>query len=202
MSAVQTIRCKIMTNHLSRKEKEQLLSLARKTLKAAVRGRDLPEIDLAAWSPKLRKPGACFVTLEKNSQLRGCVGTLEPEKPLVISVQERALAAAFKDYRFPALREEELKQVSIEISYLTTPQVLDYDQPGELADKLRPGVDGVVISDGKRKATFLPQVWEKLPDREQFISRLCLKMGVNADYWRSHQLKVKTYQVEKFREGE
>ena len=194
------LRCKIMTKHLSEKEKNQLLSLARETLKAAVNEQDLPEIELAACSPRLKKPGACFVTLTKNGQLRGCVGTLEAEKPLVINVQERALAAAFKDYRFPALREEELKDLRIEISYLSAPQPLAYDQPQELPAKLTPGVDGVVISDGLRKATFLPQVWEKLPDPEEFLSRLCLKMGVSGDHWRSHRLEVKTYRVEKFRE--
>jgi uncharacterized protein len=105
-----------------------------------------------------------------------------------------------EDYRFPPVQASELKDIEIEISRLTIPQPLDYEGPVDLLDKLRPGVDGVILKDGFRRATFLPQVWEKLPDKAAFLTHLCQKMGAAADLWRRKKIEVLTYQVEEFHE--
>jgi AmmeMemoRadiSam system protein A len=115
-------------------------------------------------------------------------------------VREHAIAAALEDYRFPPVRPEEVPRIRIEISRLTAPIPLKYERSEDLLKMLRPGVDGVVLRDGLRRATFLPQVWEKLPDPREFLEHLCLKMGVDASTWRYHKLQVYTYQVEEFHE--
>jgi AmmeMemoRadiSam system protein A len=160
----------------------------------------LPPLNLEDYPPKLREPGATFVTLTTGGRLRGCIGALEPYQPLIADVREHAIAAALQDYRFPPVQPEELGSIEIEVSRLTRPQPLPYDGPADLIAKLRPGVDGVILQDGFRRATFLPQVWEKIPAPEQFLSELCLKMGAPADLWRRKPLEVSTYQVEEFHE--
>jgi AmmeMemoRadiSam system protein A len=157
-------------------------------------------VDLNAVSEILQRDGASFVTLTKHGQLRGCIGSLEPRRPLVLDVQENAAAAAFNDPRFPPVRLEELDDLRVEISVLSPPQPLSYDGPDDLIAKLRPGVDGVVIERGWNRATFLPQVWEKLPDPNQFLQHLCLKAYLPADAYCHPDLDVYTYGVEKFEE--
>jgi AmmeMemoRadiSam system protein A len=185
---------------LTRQDQIALLKIARQAIRSRLENDSPPDISLAELSPRLRKEGACFVTLKKGGELRGCVGTLEASSALAREVQAKAIAAAFHDYRFPPVQPEELSRIKIEVSYLTPPQRLAYKKPEDLPRMLRPGVDGVVLSDGDRKATFLPQVWEQLPEPEQFLSRLCLKMGVPPRTWKKKKLAVSTYQVEKFEE--
>lgn len=189
-----------MTKKLTEQEQHILLEIARQALETKIRGQSLPNVDLETLPPSLREPGASFVTLKKKGKLRGCIGTLEASQPLAHDVQARAVAAALHDYRFPNLTPGELSEIKVEVSRLTPPQPLEYETPEELLQKLRPGVDGVVIEDGIRRATFLPQVWEQLPEPEQFLSRLCHKMGASMDAWREKGLSVSVYRVEKFRE--
>ncbi|RMG01222.1 MAG: AmmeMemoRadiSam system protein A, partial [Acidobacteria bacterium] len=137
-----------------------------------------------------------------NGELRGCVGTLEAYQPLVEDVKEHVIAAAFHDFRFPPVSKEELPLIEIEISVLTKPERLNYNNPQELPKLLKPFEDGVVLAWGGRRATFLPQVWHKIPDTEKFLDHLCLKMGVNPQLWRREILEVWIYQVIEFREGE
>lgn len=141
-----------------------------------------------------------FVTLTKNNQLRGCIGNLQPDKTLKEGVQENAVNAAFNDPRFPALSKEELDQVDIEVSLLTEPQPLAYKDADDLLAKLRPKVDGVIIRKGMHNSTFLPQVWEQLPDKQLFLTHLCLKAGLPGDEWKKGDLEVLTYQVQYFEE--
>jgi AMMECR1 domain-containing protein len=157
-----------------------LLSLARQSIENCVHGDPLPTLEVSTLSPLLRDQGACFVTLTYRGTLRGCVGALEPYQSLVEDVREHAVAAAFQDYRFPPVQANEIKD--------------------DLPRILRPSVDGVVIRDGARRATFLPQVWEKIPDPDEFLEQLCMKMGAPADLWRRKKLDVMTYQVEEFHE--
>lgn len=189
-----------MNQPLSDEERLILLKLAREALEQGVRHQPLRPLDLRSLPPRLSEPGASFVTLTRRGELRGCVGTLEAYQPLAEDVREHAVAAALHDYRFPPVTPDELAEIKIEISRLTRPIPLEYSKPEELPALLRPGVDGVVLRDGLRRATFLPQVWEKLPDAEHFLSNLCLKMGVEANYWRYKKLQVATYQVEEFHE--
>jgi len=177
-----------------------LLSLARQSIENSINGISVPSLDSSPLSPLLREEGACFVTLTYHGYLRGCVGALEPYQSLVDDVREHAIAAAFQDYRFPPVQAKEIKEIEIEISYLTRPKILKYENPAELLKILRPNIDGVVLRDGMRRATFLPQVWEKIPEPEEFLKELCMKMGAPADLWRRKKLDVMTYQVEEFHE--
>lgn len=188
------------TDKLTTEEKRILLELAREALEAGVRGQKLPLLDLESLSPRLQANGAAFVTLTINGSLRGCVGALEPYQPLAEDVREHAVAAALQDFRFPPVGSEELSQIEIEVSRLTPPVPLEYITPEDLLSKLRPGIDGVVLRDGPRRATFLPQVWEKLPDPVDFLASLCYKMGAAPDHWRVKHLDVLLYQVEEFHE--
>ena len=188
------------TNALSPKEKETLLKIARQSLEANLRGEMQPPLNVSQATPLLQAEGATFVTLTKNGRLRGCIGTLEAYRPLIEDVREHALAAALKDTRFPPVQADELEQIKIEISRLTAPTPLDYDNANDLLIKLRSNVDGVVLMDGRRRATFLPQVWEQLPVADEFLNHLCQKMGLSEDAWRRKKLDVLIYQVEEFEE--
>jgi len=185
---------------ISNIDRKYLLSLARQSIKNHVEGVPAPEIDINSLSPQLREYGASFVTLTKRGYLRGCVGAFEPYQSLAEDVREHAIAAAFQDYRFPPLQANEVNELAIEISYLTRPEILDYDNADDLLRKLQPNIDGVVIRDGRRRATFLPQVWEKIPNPEEFLEELCMKMGASPDLWRRKKLEVLIYQVEEFHE--
>ncbi|MBM3144793.1 MAG: AmmeMemoRadiSam system protein A [Chloroflexi bacterium] len=187
-------------DQLTSEERIVLLALARQALESGVRGNPLPPLGFEELPARLQEIGATFVTLTIQSQLRGCIGILEPYRSLADDVREHAIAAALNDYRFPRVQPEELPQIAIEISRLTVPRPLDYDGPEDLLAKIRPGIDGLVLRDGARRATFLPQVWEKLPDPADFLDQLCRKMGTPADLWRHKQLAVETYQVEEFHE--
>ena len=186
--------------HLTDTDRSFLLALARQSIENYANGASLPSIDLYALSPLLREQGACFVTLTYQGYLRGCVGALDPYQSLADDVREHAVAAAFQDYRFPPVQANEIMDIEIEISYLSRPKILNYVNPAELPEILRPNIDGVVVRDGMRRATFLPQVWEKIPDPEEFLEQLCMKMGASADLWRRKKLDVLTYQVEEFHE--
>jgi AmmeMemoRadiSam system protein A len=190
----------MMPEKLSEEDRTYLLKLARKAIEAAVRGENLPEIDWETLSPALHENGASFVTLTEDGSLRGCIGALEAYQPLAEDVREHAVAAALEDYRFYPVRAPELSRLEIEISRLTAPVDLPYEKPEDLLRLLRPGVDGVILMDGRRRATFLPQVWEKVPNSGEFLSELCLKMGAPEDLWRKKLLTVRTYQVEEFHE--
>ncbi len=189
-----------MDDKLSQSERQTLLQLARQALEHGVRGIDLPPIDETSLTPALRAGGASFVTLTVDGNLRGCIGALEPYQSLADDVREHAVAAALEDYRFPQVQEDELPNIDIEISRLTVPVPLEYITPDDLLAKLRPGVDGVILRDGFRRATFLPQVWEKVPEKAAFLSNLCYKMGASPASWQRKHLEVLIYQVEEFHE--
>jgi AmmeMemoRadiSam system protein A len=181
-------------------DRAYLLKLARKTIENCARGTRPPDVELENLSPILKELGACFVTLTEKGYLRGCVGALEAYQSLVEDVREHAEAAAFQDFRFPPVQSNEIKDLEIEISYLSQPKPLKYESPLDLPKMLRPTIDGVVLRDGMRRATFLPQVWEKISDPEEFLEELCMKMGAQPDLWRRKKLDVFTYQVEEFHE--
>ena len=141
-----------------------------------------------------------FVTLHKQGRLRGCIGFLDAREPVVEAVRQNAINAAFHDPRFSPLKPSELAEIDIEVSVLTEPEALEYTDAQDLLEKLRPGIDGVIIRQGFASATFLPQVWEQLPDREEFLCQLCLKAGLPAHSWRNAGIEVLTYQVQYFEE--
>jgi len=187
-------------NQLTPRERDNLLVFARRSIEAAVAHTTLPRFPSDELTEALREKGAAFVTLTIDGDLRGCIGALEAYQPLVDDVQEHAVAAALEDYRFLPVSPGELPELSIEISRLTQPQVLEYSNPKDLPGLLRPGVDGVILKDGMHRATFLPQVWEKIPEPEDFLSELCSKMGAAWNLWLTKKLQVLIYQVEEFHE--
>jgi hypothetical protein len=151
--------------------------------------------------PALQATSGTFVTLKIGGQLRGCIGSLVGHEPLVDGVRTNALNAALHDPRFRPLTAKELDHVSVEVSVLTASQPLEYADAEDLAARLRPHVDGVTIRKGFASATFLPQVWEQLPEVEIFLSHLCQKAGLPLDAWRKGDLEVETYQVQYFEEA-
>jgi AmmeMemoRadiSam system protein A len=191
---------KAPTQKLSPQEKTYLLTLARNAIVQATNHQPPPDIVLEELTESLRENGATFVTLMKDRQLRGCIGALEAYQPLAMDVREHAVAAALEDYRFPPVSGGEVASITIEISRLTRPEALAYEDARALIRALRPGLDGVILIDGPRRATFLPQVWEQLPNPEDFLAHLCHKMGTSPDTWQKRHLTVSTYQVEEFHE--
>lgn len=189
-----------MHERLTLEEQRTLLQLAREAMERGVRGEMLPPLDWSTLTENLREEGSSFVTLTKQGELRGCIGSLEPYQPLAEDVREHSVAAALKDPRFPPVREEELGEIQIEVSRLTRPVPLEYKDDSDLLSKLIPHVDGVIVRDGFHRATFLPQVWEKIPAPASFLDNLCYKMGANPGLWRTKHLDVLTYRVEEFHE--
>lgn len=187
---------------LTDQEKRILLKEARRAIETRVQGHDGSVIHLEKFPSALQRPGACFVTLTKGSELRGCVGSIEAKRPLVIEVRKRAVGAAVKDSRFPPLQEDELPGIMIEISCLSPLHSFPSRDARDLLDIIQPGKDGVVLSCGSRKATFLPQVWGKIPSTEEFLARLCLKMGLDGNRWREKGMQVFLYRVDAFQEGQ
>jgi AmmeMemoRadiSam system protein A len=191
-----------MQDMLTPEEQKILLRLAREAMERGVRGEELPPLDLAGLPLALREEGSTFVTLMSHGQLRGCVGSLEAYQSLAEDVRVHAVAAALNDPRFPPVQEEELIGIQIEISRLTHPIPLEYKGAEDLLAKLRPHVDGVILRDHfYHRATFLPQVWETIPDPVEFLNNLCYKMGVEPELWRRRHFEVLTYQAEEFHEG-
>ncbi|MBK8821776.1 MAG: AmmeMemoRadiSam system protein A [Anaerolineales bacterium] len=189
-----------MTDSLTTGEKKILLRLAREAMTSAVLGNKLPPLDLNSLSLPLRENGASFVTLTINDELRGCIGALEAHQSLAEDVREHAVAAALEDPRFLPVDKTELNRIRLEVSYLTVPLPLEYSSSEDLLRKLNPHVDGVILKSDHRRATFLPQVWQKIPSPEDFLDHLCVKMGARSDLWQKTKLQVYVYQVEEFHE--
>ena len=141
-----------------------------------------------------------FVTLKIKGQLRGCIGNLTSTETVWDGIKRNAISAAFHDPRFSPLTAKELDQTEIEVSILTQPRPLEYRNGQDLTRKLRVNVDGVIIRKGHASATFLPQVWEQLPQPEKFLSHLCMKAGLPSDAWKDPEVEVLTYQVQYFEE--
>lgn len=185
------------TEHLDQPQRDQLLQLARQSIAHGLQhGRPLA-IDARDWPEALRQPGACFVTLHQHGELRGCIGSLQAERPLMIDVAENAYAAAFRDPRFPPLSADELDRLAVSISVLTPATPMQFDSEQDLLRQLRPGIDGLVLEEGHYRGTFLPSVWEQLPTPQEFLRQLKRKAGLPADHWSEH-IRVSRYRSESF----
>lgn len=185
------------TDVLSNADRSTLLDIARTSIRHGLGGDPALTVNLADYSASLRVLRATFVTLEISGQLRGCIGTLTAYQPLVQDVAAHAFAAAFEDPRFPRLRPDEFSQLDIHISVLSPPEPLHFETEEELLTQLRPGVDGVILQFDHYRATFLPAVWENLPDPYIFLAQLKLKAGLPLDFW-SPELRVERYTAEYF----
>ncbi len=176
---------------------QALLSQARKAI-ADVLGQNAP----AAFDhPRLAENGASFVTLTLNGELRGCIGSLNAHRPLGHDVRENAVSAALRDPRFPPLSAAEFPRVKVEVSLLTEPDFIEFRDEADALAQLVPGRDGVIFFNGCQKATFLPQVWEQLPDRHAFMAALKQKARLPVDFWGPNVMLAR-YQVQKWHEGE
>jgi AmmeMemoRadiSam system protein A len=178
-------------------EQTILLDLARSTLESITEQRPMPSVDLAALPPALQQVRACFVTMRQRADgtLRGCTGTLIAQRPLAEEVVHMTIQTAFHDPRFPQVKSVEVPHLRLEISILTPSEPLSFRNPDDLLSQLRPGIDGVTLRLGERRATFLPQVWESYPNPREFLGLLCEKMGFPATSWRDPALQAETYQA-------
>ena len=174
-----------------------LVATARRTLDAAF-GRPA---EPAPAHDALGRPGATFVTLKQGGELRGCIGSLEPRRPLGVDVHHNALAAAFEDPRFAPLAMRELDVTTVEVSLLSPAQRFDVADEDDLLARLEPGVDGLVLELGRARATFLPQVWEALPDPRDFVGALKRKAGLPANFW-SPEIRISRYTVARWHQAE
>lgn len=176
---------------------EMLLGLAQQSIEDELYGKSsIDAVELEMQNDFLSEHRACFVTLSLEGRLRGCMGSLLPHRKLIDDITCNAKAAAFQDYRFQPLNERELKRVHIEISLLSVPQTQIYSSKEELKEKIRPGIDGVILKKDHNQATFLPQVWEQLPTFELFFEHLCQKAGLCMECLKHFPI-IQTYQVEK-----
>jgi len=174
-------------------------------LTALARGaiaRKLGVADRAQMPPRpdwLLEPGASFVTLTIGEALRGCIGSLTAWRALADDVESNAVSAAFRDPRFPPLSKGELADVAVEVSVLAPPEPIAFTYRDDLLRQLRPGVDGLILSGRGQRGTFLPQVWEQLPDPEDFLDHLLRKAGLPSSYW-GRDVRVERYTVTAFHE--
>ncbi len=176
---------------------QALLIRARNAIAAEFGVAPQPEAD----HPALHQPGATFVTLTQQGNLRGCIGSLEAWRPLGDDVRANAQAAAFRDPRFAPLTEAELARTRIEVSLLTPAVPMPVANAADAIRQMRPGIDGLILECHGRRGTFLPQVWESLPDPQQFLAHLKQKNGFAADFW-SPDVKLYRYEVQKWKEAE
>jgi len=189
---------------LTSDEKAFLLDLARRTLHAHLTEESPPEVEKASLGSRLTVEAACFVTLTEDGSLRGCIlDSFVPHEPIYRNVMRNVILAATGDPRFAAVDSAELDQLTIEVSVLGRPYPISVDDPDELVEALRPGVDGVILTTAHGSSTYLPQVWEQIPDPEEFLSELCRKHGAPGDCWRTDELlRVEVYQVNHFSESD
>lgn len=173
----------------------RLLAVARDSIGFGLRQGQALAVPLGDFPHELQAHRASFVSLHRQGMLRGCIGSLEARRPLIADVAENAFAAAFRDPRFPPLGQHEVAELEIHLSLLTPPEPLAVRSEADLLQRLRPGQDGLILQEGGRRATFLPAVWDTLPDPGSFVRHLKQKAGLTADYW-SATLEVYVYRAE------
>ncbi|MDQ1264709.1 MAG: uncharacterized protein QG559_1710 [Campylobacterota bacterium] len=150
--------------------------------------------------PFLSKEGACFVTLKYDDSLRGCIGSIVAHTRLLDDILHNAISAAFSDPRFTPLREDEFSHLHLEVSILSTPEAIEYDDYEDLLAKIEPKKDGLILKYGSYQGTFLPQVWEQLPSVELFLEHLSYKAGANPSVYMHHPT-IYRYRVEAVEEN-
>lgn len=182
---------------LNETERSTLLDTARNAIAYGLQYGKPPNITEGDYPANLQQHKASFVTLYMDNDLRGCIGTLQAYRPLVVDVAHNAYAAAFSDPRFPPLTAIEYEKLSFHISVLDTPTAIHFQDEQDLLRQLQPGVDGLVLEEGYHRGTFLPQVWESLPEPAQFLRHLKQKAGLSPNYW-SPSIRVERYHVEEF----
>lgn len=182
---------------LTTEQKQQLIDIAQKSIIHGLQSGEPSTIDLKKYDLALQQKAATFVTLHKQHQLRGCIGVLEPLRPLASDVSHNAFSAAFSDHRFSPVTTGELDQLDVHISILSVPTPITFASEDDLIEQLRPGIDGLIMQEGHHRGTFLPSVWDAIKDKREFIHHLKQKSGLPANYW-SDTISVQRYTVEEF----
>lgn len=182
-------------NTYSQDEKNTLLHIARTSIEHGLEIGGPLAIDTTSYSENLQQPRATFVTLKINDTLRGCIGTLIAKEPLINSIAHSAWSAAFEDPRFERLSIDEFDKISISLSILSPAEPIEFNSEQDLISKIRPGIDGLILEEGYNRGTFLPSVWESLPDAEIFLQHLKQKAGLPPSYW-SESIKIERYSAE------
>jgi uncharacterized protein len=173
----------VPVHHIGASDRARLRAMAREAIEARMHGLRPPRIERLHVPASLWRPGASFVTLRRDGTLRGCIGTLEARRPLAVDVVDNAIGAATRDPRFEPLEADELDDLEMKISVLGAPEPLGVDDRPALLAALRPGIDGLTVQVGTQRATFLPAVWEQVPDAEDFVDQLWAKAGLGAGSW-------------------
>jgi MEMO1 family protein len=184
------------SDEFSLANRQWLLQIAREAILQPLHGNEV-KLNLQHFPASFQQPRATFVTLNIEGRLRGCIGSLQAHRPLVVDVANNAQAAAFKDPRFKALKLDEFVSVDVHISVLSVPEPLVVNSRDELLSQLQPGIDGLILEENGHRATYLPSVWDQLPDAETFITELRRKAGLAADGW-SESTKIQRYRTEEF----
>ena len=180
------------------KQQQQLLKIARESIAHGLKTAT-PSMPSEALPSEFQEHRATFVTLEIKGQLRGCIGMLEPLRPLAEDVAENAFAAAFQDSRFPPLASREFSALEISISILSPPEPLSFSSEEDLLKQIRPEIDGLILQEGLHRGTFLPAVWDQLPNTKTFFEHLKQKAGLPLGYW-SNTLRISRYTAEYIQE--
>ncbi|MDD5578085.1 MAG: AmmeMemoRadiSam system protein A [Methylobacter sp.] len=180
---------------LTKAHHKQMLDSAKSSIQHGLQTGKPLKVKLADFPKELIIERATFVTLSIHHQLRGCMGMVKPIRPLIEDITENAYSAAFKDPRFPVLETSELNHLKIHLSILTPAEPVLFVSEQDLLTQLQPGIDGLILEYGYRRGTFLPSVWESLPEAEQFLQHLKQKAGLAPGYW-SDNIRVYRYRTE------
>jgi AmmeMemoRadiSam system protein A len=181
-------------------QKQFLLNLARESAEKYLKEGKRIEINEKEVPNNLKDKKGCFVTFIEDEQLRGCIGYIIPEKPLYECVIDNAINAATKDIRFSPVNYSEMKKIKIDVSVLSVPFLLEHNNSEELLSKLKPLEHGVILQRGEYQSTYLPSVWNQIPDKEDFLSNLCIKGNMEAECWKDTKTEVYIYEAEDFSE--
>ena len=182
---------------LSSEDQNVCLHVALESIKHGLQSGCALKVNHHDYSKDLQQDYASFVTLHKNGELRGCIGALEAYQPLISDIAEHAYSAAFQDPRFPTLQDNELEQIDIKISVLGKPEGMGFDSEEDLLQQIRPNIDGLILEHGINRGTFLPSVWEQLPDKKDFLSHLKMKAGLPKNWW-DNAAKISRYETFSF----
>ena len=183
--------------NLTQDDQQTCLNVASQSIKHGLEEGKALQVSTFDYSADLQQHLASFVTLHKNAELRGCIGSLEAHQPLINDIAEHAYAAAFQDPRFPQLQNNEFEQLEIEISVLSKPELMTFESEEDLLQQIRPEIDGLIIEHGYHRGTFLPSVWEQLSDKKEFLNHLKMKAGLSIDWWDS-AVKISRYETFSF----
>jgi AmmeMemoRadiSam system protein A len=182
---------------LGEEHRQELLRISAATVQRAAAGKPFPKVTVGSFAAALQRPGASFVTLTKNGRLRGCLGSLKAYRPLVVDVAERGYASTIKDPRFKPVTAAELPGMQMEVAVLTAAKPMRFASETELVNQLRPGIDGLIVRDQGKGATFLPKVWDQISAPILFLNRLKQKAGLETGHW-SDSFQAWRYETVRF----